>query len=186
MFKSTISSNSIPTVSFWFYKEKPGLSQTQTLSKTEYAPQLTKIGTCFSIDTFWQIYQHLKKPNDFNGDLFIFKEGTQPMWEDPNNMRGGKFSIYLQKESSSLLWDEVAISFCGGVLPYYNEINGVAISTRKFHHSVQIWFRNYDNELVDAMRKELKSFFQIPREVNMEAILFKKKEALKRRKKHTN
>ena len=182
MFQNTTTSSLIPTVSFWFYKEKPGQSSSKSQSKTEYAPQLTKIGTCFSLGTFWQIYQHLKKPKDFKGDLYIFKKGIQPMWEDPNNRDGGKYSILLKNDSSSLLWEEVVISFCGCVLPYYEEINGVAISTRKPQHSVQIWFRKYDNELVDKMRKELKAFFQIPKEVNMEAILFKKKDALKRRR----
>ena len=46
------------------------------------------------VERFWQIYDHLKRPNDikYSTEYHIFKEGISPTWEDPNN---GLYDISL-------------------------------------------------------------------------------------------
>ena len=172
---SKSNDNQIPDVTFWYLKDKNGDVE-RGLSEQEFAPKLTKIGSCNSLPQFWAIYQHIRKPSDCKGcDFQIFKQGIMPMWEDPHNKEGGKFSVLLVKEVSSIVWEEVVFSFCGGVIPHYDEINGIAISTRKKFYTLQIWFKDYERRKVDEMRKNLKLFFQIPFKVNMEVIIKKKK-----------
>ena len=101
------------------------------------------------------------------------------MWEDPHNKEGGAFSFLIAREGSSVFWDEVVMAFCGGVIPFYEEINGISISTRKPLIQVQIWFRRYDKALVDEMKKEIGSFFMIPEDTAIKVRMFKKKKVMK-------
>lgn len=173
-------SQTIPAVSFWFFKEKEGTIMERNLLKDQFAPKLIKIGSCDSLQNFWKIYQHIKKPSECKGcDFQVFKDGIEPMWEDPHNKEGGAFSFLIAREGSSVFWDEVVMAFCGGVIPFYEEINGISISTRKPLIQVQIWFRRYDKALVDEMKKEIGSFFMIPEDTAIKVRMFKKKKVMK-------
>lgn len=173
-------SQTIPAVSFWFFREKEGTMMERNLLKDQFAPKLIKIGSCDTIENFWKIYQHITKPSECRGcDFQVFKEGIEPMWEDPHNKEGGAFSFLIAREGSSVFWDELVIAFCGGVIPFYEEINGVSISTRKPLIQVQIWFKRCDQALIDTMKKEIGSFFMIPEETNIKIRIFKKKKVMK-------
>jgi hypothetical protein len=49
----------------------------------------------------------LKEPEILhNGVEFqLFKYNIKPLWEDESNPKGGKISIKLKKENSSLVWE---------------------------------------------------------------------------------
>lgn len=54
-----------------------------------------------TVDEFWRIYNNLT-PIDMlpsNTDFFIFKDYIKPQWEDPKNVKGGRW-IY------DIAWDK--------------------------------------------------------------------------------
>jgi translation initiation factor 4E len=48
-------------------------------------------------------------------DFYLFKEGIKPLWEDPSNIKGGKWVLNLEKRrrgpENDKFWLELVISF---------------------------------------------------------------------------
>lgn len=63
------------------------------------------------IEKFWQVYNHIISPKDMdhNSNLHYFKEGIQPLWEDPANQEGGKWVLTIKNDPDGLTncWMEV-------------------------------------------------------------------------------
>jgi translation initiation factor 4E len=72
------------------------------------------------------------------------------MWEDEGNKNGGKISIKLKKDYTTIIWEEVVLAMIGGVLPqiFKDEVSGVVISIRKELNILQVWFKNYNQNVI--------------------------------------
>lgn len=162
--------------SFWCHVIEDPTTIKKNQKSSDYEVNLSKIGTFNDIDSFWEVYQHLKKPGDIDCCLEyqLFKEDIKPVWEEEKNKNGGKFSFLLEKNLSSLVWEDMVIAFCGGVIPFYDEINGITISMRKTYDVAQIWFKEFSKEKCNEMRSAFRSFFSIPSMVNIKMKTFTK------------
>ena len=110
--------------SFW-YRFSEDLYQTQAkqpIDKKEYENQVKKIAEFETIEDFWAIFQHLRKPDSCKPgiEFQMFKDPVKPMWEDENNKNGGKITIKLRKDFTTIIWEEMIFALIGDVLP--NEI----------------------------------------------------------------
>lgn len=102
--------------------------------------------------------------------LFLFKDGIQPLWEDFENMNGGKYAITLQKAISSQIWSDLVLATIGEQLdsddqvehapprsphhacpsdtgpplplPAQPQICGIVLATRLRGNVVSIWVKN--------------------------------------------
>ncbi len=72
------------------------------------------------------------------------------MWEDEGNKNGGKISVKLKKDYTTIIWEELVLAMIGGVLPQNlkEEINGVVVSIRKEYNILQLWFKTYNPSIV--------------------------------------
>lgn len=61
------------------------------------------------VEGFWGFYSHLLRPKQIfiHSECHMFRKGVKPMWEDPYNARGGKWSIRIKKQYSSHLWENL-------------------------------------------------------------------------------
>ena len=61
----------------------------------DWHERLQKVTTFNTVEKFWAMMLHTLPPSEIaNGtDLYIFKDGIEPMWEDPKNERGGRWFI---------------------------------------------------------------------------------------------
>mgnify|MGYP003309508107 CR=1 FL=1 len=84
----------------------------------------------------------------------MFKDNIKPIWEDENNKKGGRFSIRVKKEYSSLVWEELIFNFIGNHFPkeIKDEVNGMLISNRRDYTYIHIWFRNYDTQIIKEIQ----------------------------------
>lgn len=75
------------------------------------------------------------------------------MWEDDSNKTGGKISIKLRKDFTTIIWEEMIFALIGGVLPkaMKDEINGIVVSSRKDCNVLQIWFKNYTQSVTTEL-----------------------------------
>lgn len=75
------------------------------------------------------------------------------MWEDEDNKLGGKISIKLKKDYTTIIWEEIIMAIIGGVLPESakEEINGVVVSIRKECNILQVWFKNYNPTVIGEL-----------------------------------
>ena len=50
------------------------------------------------MEEFWTLLLSVRWPSEMGGgasqDLYIFKEGIEPTWEDPGNAKGGRWIYY--------------------------------------------------------------------------------------------
>ena len=130
----------------------------------EFFEKIIKIGDVSNITEFWDIFQHMKKPSQcpVGTDYHLFKRGIIPMWEDKMNKDGGKLSVLLTWKYANLIWEEVAFNFSRGLLPYYENINGIVISMRAKFIVLSFWVKIKTTHLVEKIRYALSSMLQTP------------------------
>jgi translation initiation factor 4E len=95
---------------------------------------------------------HLKNPADIpqGANYHLFKEGIKPMWEDPANQRGGKWtSTYPKQARSAILnkaWFDTISAVLGEQFENGDDITGIVISMRKMGDRIAIWTKTCDNK----------------------------------------
>ena len=159
---------SIDTYSMKKSKLKPMQKEQQFFEK------IIKIADISNVNEFWEVFQHLKKPNQCptGSDYHVFKKGIFPMWEDKLNMDGGKLSILLTKKYANVIWEEVIFNFTRGFLPYYDYINGIIISMRPKFMVLSFWIKCSNNSIVEKIRNALSGLLQTPSSNCMDFIPF--------------
>jgi len=72
------------------------------------------------------------------------------MWEDEGNKNGGKISVKLKKDYTTIIWEEMVLAMIGGVLSQLvkEEVSGVVVSIRKEYNILQVWFKNYNQNVI--------------------------------------
>ena len=142
--------------------------QSQKITKEEYEKQIKPIAEFDSIEDFWAIFQHLRKPDSCRPgiEFQLFRGNIKPKWEDDNNKNGGKVSIKLCKGYTTIIWEEIIFALIGDVLP--DNINGIVVSTRKEMNKLSIWFNNWNEDNNNNIKKIIRDLLQMPPEVTLE------------------
>ena len=157
---------------FSFYYRISDNSLLGNVGNLQYENTVKKIADFSTVEDFWKIFQHMKKPESLqNGIEFqLFKSNIKPLWEDESNKKGGRISIKLKKENSSLVWEEFILLLIGGNFPdkIKEEINGVLISIRRDFNFLQIWFKTFENNNINDINQCLRELLQIPNEVELD------------------
>lgn len=98
----------------------------------DYSKSLHCIGRCASVEQFWSLYCHLVRPSTLKPyrELHLFKSGIKPMWEDPSNVKGGKWVIRLRKTKIDRAWENACMAMLGEQFLVGPEICGIVLSTR--------------------------------------------------------
>ena len=168
--------------SFW-YRISDDIAQyqapKQALDKKIYETQVKKIHEFDTVEDFWGIFQHLRKPDSCKPgiEFMMFKEPIKPMWEDEYNKNGGKISIKLRKDYTTIIWEEMIFALIGGILPQEmkDEINGIVVTSRKEFNTLQIWFKTFEEKINKDLEQCIRDLLVIPKEVNLEIKQFNKK-----------
>ena len=65
---------------FWYDKKQP-----KKTNSSEFKDRLHKIGTFDTVESFWKLYLHLKRPSalETNMNIYLFRDlpNCLPMWE---------------------------------------------------------------------------------------------------------
>lgn len=78
-------------------------------AQESYEDAIKRIGSFRTIEGFWRLYSHLKRPEEdlAHIEYHVFKDGVKPMWEDSANLRGGKWALRVPKQLSSIVWEKL-------------------------------------------------------------------------------
>ena len=113
---------------------------------------LKQIYTFSSIEEFWATQKSLKSPSEIpaSANYHLFKVGIEPMWEDKENQKGGKWTFTHPKQRRGpeldKLWLDTIISVMAEQFSDSKEINGCVISIRKSADRISIWTKSSDNK----------------------------------------
>ena len=178
---------------FWFRISEDILKNQfpkQSIDSSEYESQVKKIGEFDTIEDFWSIYQHIKKPDKCKQgiEIQLFKDPIKPMWEDEYNKKGGKLTLKLNKGYTTIIWEELILGIIGNILP--NEIsegiNGIVFSSKKESNILQIWFRDYNKNYYAELEQCIRDLIQIPNEVPIDIKKFFYEDDFKKSNPSTN
>ncbi|KAJ3181903.1 hypothetical protein HDU85_003419 [Gaertneriomyces sp. JEL0708] len=115
-------------------------------NQSNWGDRLKSLVTFDTVEDFWGVYNNVLKASQLphGANYHLFKEGIQPMWEDPQNAQGGKWVLQIKKKSDSLdqLWLNTILACIGETFPDGEEICGVVISIRKAADRISLWTRS--------------------------------------------
>jgi len=134
------------------------------------------ISSCDTIEDFWALFNHLKPPSGLQAgcDYSFFKEGIEPMWEDPRNVEGGRWLINLQRPQRNCdldkYWMEALMCLIGEIFdPYADEICGAVVNIRPKGDKLAIWTGDAEKKAqVMNIGKNMKARLGIPRHMTIE------------------
>lgn len=114
-------------------------------SNKDYEKSIIKVGSLGTIEGFWTVYTHLKRPSvlPVTSDYHIFKDGIRPVWEDDANKKGGKWIIRLKKGVADRYWEDLLVAIVGDqFMEASEEVCGAVLSVRKEEDVLSVWTKN--------------------------------------------
>jgi translation initiation factor 4E len=137
---ASLNSSEHPLRSTWTLFYRPPTSK-----YSDYEKSTIKLASISSVETFWTIYSHLKRPSQLPSisDYHIFKEGIRPVWEDEANKRGGKWIVRLKKGVADRYWEEILFAIVGDqFMEAGEEVCGAVLSVRSGEDVLNVWTKN--------------------------------------------
>ncbi|CAG8680677.1 20358_t:CDS:2 [Cetraspora pellucida] len=150
---------------FWFMHRSPG-------SKIlNYESSMKKIAAFSSIEDFWAVYSHLRRPHELPNisDYHLFKQGVRPVWEDDTNINGGKWIVRLKKGLASRYWESLVMAVIGDQFDVGTEICGAVLSIRSSEDILSLWNQSaHEGRINLKIRDTMKRVLNLPGETIME------------------
>eukprot|EP00471_Norrisiella_sphaerica_P005166 CAMPEP_0184490108 /NCGR_PEP_ID=MMETSP0113_2-20130426/17174_1 /TAXON_ID=91329 /ORGANISM="Norrisiella sphaerica, Strain BC52" /LENGTH=207 /DNA_ID=CAMNT_0026873865 /DNA_START=778 /DNA_END=1401 /DNA_ORIENTATION=+ len=106
-------------------------------------------------------------------DIYFFKEGIHPSWEDPVNALGGKWQVVvstseierIEESQADEYWERLLTALVAGEFRDSGEICGAALSVKKKLRKISLWLRHGDasyEELIVSIGVQLKNILGMP------------------------
>jgi len=149
----------------WFMHRAPG----QKI--TDYEAAIKNIASFTTVEEFWAVYSHLKRPNDLPNvsDYHLFKKGVRPVWEDEANINGGKWIVRLKKGLASRYWESLVMAVVSEQFDVGNEICGAVLSMRHSEDILSLWNHTAtDSKINLKIRDTMKRILGLPQDTVME------------------
>ncbi|KNC86647.1 hypothetical protein SARC_01226 [Sphaeroforma arctica JP610] len=127
--------------------------------KVEAANWMATLKTVYTITTieeFWGVINNMAKASQLpaGSNFHFFKEGVKPMWEDPENLHGGKWIISTPVQSGKdgvldRMWIDTMLAVIGQVLTdSESEVCGCVCSPRKAQNRIALWTKSGDQRKI--------------------------------------
>jgi translation initiation factor 4E len=123
-----------------------------TSREENYGSSIKEIASFATVEHFWSCYNHVLRPAHLSPltDIFLFRHGVQPMWEDEANALGGRLSVRVRKHVSSKAFEDLVLAMIGEQFDTPEFICGLACSVRYQEDILSIWLKTSDNQAAIA------------------------------------
>ncbi|KAF7507812.1 hypothetical protein GJ744_010113 [Endocarpon pusillum] len=152
------------------YYEKAGSSSSTTANTSTAANYTDRLSTLASsvpdIGQFYKIFNNIPWSSiQSRNSVHIFRCGVQPLWEDPENLDGGCFTLKVRRqdqgdEKPKRVWEEICLMGCGGELQaalaeagIRDHVLGMSFSPRLYWVCVSIWLKKGDEKSASIVQK---------------------------------
>uniref|UniRef100_A0A0M3HSG2 eIF-4F 25 kDa subunit n=1 Tax=Ascaris lumbricoides TaxID=6252 RepID=A0A0M3HSG2_ASCLU len=131
---------------------------------------LKQVAVFDTVEDFWSLYNHIQAASGltWGSDYYLFKEGIKPMWEDENNVKGGRWLVVVDKQKRAQLldhyWLELLMAIIGEQFEDNGEyICGAVVNVRQKGDKVSLWTRDSLKDDVNLrIGQILKAKLEIP------------------------
>jgi len=154
----------------WYERKSHGKAN-KGLKKDDYLKEVKKAGSFQTIPAFWKCWSNLQELRTVPiagqaANYHLFKDNIKPLWEDPKNIKGGKWTFVLPSNTahSEIMknWMSLMLTLLLGDLGCESEINGAVLSVRTWGSMFSIWNRNAsDRILIENVSLKLKDLFSV-------------------------
>jgi translation initiation factor 4E len=107
---------------------------------------LKQVSLFDTVEDFWALYNHIQPASGltWGSDYYLFKEGIKPMWEDPGNVKGGRWLVVVDKHKRNTkldqYWLELMMAIIGEQFEEYGTyICGAVVNVRQKGDKVALW-----------------------------------------------
>lgn len=130
----------------------------------EFEDNLKPLGTFSTVEGFWDMYQHMKRPFALprGSEFFLFKAGIRPLWEDQANTGGGRFFISVKRSMlANKIWEDLLLALLL-VDAAHNAINGVVLNVRTSEVFLSVWTAKLGDNETGPYRTWIKNALDLP------------------------
>mmetsp|Transcript_34827 Transcript_34827/g.26001 ORF Transcript_34827/g.26001 Transcript_34827/m.26001 type:complete len:172 (-) Transcript_34827:339-854(-) len=135
---------------YWYLQRQMHHSENdgEPLKKVTYRDRLKSLGTISTVEQFFEYYVYMKRPSEMAReiDLYFFREGEVPMWED--SPFGGIWILKVKKEDDiDKMWELLLMALIGEQFEEPKVI-GLGLSLRTKERLLEVWLKDGRNEKV--------------------------------------
>ncbi|GFZ47218.1 hypothetical protein JCM24511_04961 [Saitozyma sp. JCM 24511] len=124
----------------------------------EYERSLLVVGRFDTVEGFARYMNNLRLPSQLhkNANYHMFKNGIKPMWEDPANAHGGKYTLLFRSPHLlDLAYANLTMALIGDVLDPENEVCGIVASPRPKVDRIQVWTRGRERGRINEIGRRV-------------------------------
>jgi translation initiation factor 4E len=140
------------------------------LPNTDWRENLQFCGRFDTPAKFWQIFNNVKPPSQIGDkcNYHIFKEGIEPMWEDPKNENGGKWVLTITKTSNNKsrvdeFWLFTCLAVIGETIDFAGDmVCGAVVSIRRNQDRIALWIKTDEPNIVSQIGARWKKAMDVP------------------------
>jgi len=154
-----------PLHSTWcLWYDNPG----KRVSQASWLDSIRMIATFDMVEDFWRLFNNVVPPSRLpsGSNYHIFKKGIEPKWEDPLNLRGGKWIVSVPKQNKAMmddLWLSTILCVIGEMIDYGDEVCGAVVSMRKAQDRISLWTRSSSAEqLCMSIGRQFRAALNLP------------------------
>ncbi|TIB80049.1 translation initiation factor eIF4e [Wallemia mellicola] len=132
-----------------------GIHRPPSSKIVDYEKDLIKVASFDSVESFWNTYSYLNPPSTLPvvTDYQLFRSGVRPVWEDPENIKGGKWILRLKKGIVDQFWEDLVLAIIGGsIAGGTDDICGAVVSIRAAEDIISVWIKREDPLLIDSVK----------------------------------
>lgn len=140
----------------------------RALGAESYSEILNDVCTIGTIPELMYMLENMEPANHWplSSNLHFFREGIEPLWEDPMNAKGGKWVLEIPKNAGQSLndfWNKTVIYVASEMIDRNKHITdsnkivcGCVFSPRKMTDRIALWTKTTDDRAL-VIGKEWKS-----------------------------
>ena len=139
----------------------------------EFTDNMKHIGDFETGEDFWNMYQHMRRPSQLlrGTQFFLFKTGIKPMWEDKQNIGGGRYQMSFKKNLiCDKVWEDLQIAFIISKKEF-ESINGIVMNIRTAEVFISIWTKDLNAAQSLKVSNWIKRALELP---NLKCLEYKK------------
>ena len=146
------------------------LSKKETKTDFNFEEQIKPTVSVKTVRDFCNLFVSLRKPKDIHSgaDVYFFKEGVKPMWEDPANKGGGKFFLHIKKSFATKLWENLLFSLVSEEIPEMKLVNGIILKIHRLEVVFYIWTREIPVPTQEVLKTWVKNTVGLSPKIKLE------------------
>ncbi len=150
----------------WLF-DKNDVAETNEENFYEKIKKVLEITTMEDLRSF---YSQFNKPKNipFGCEVFFFKKGIKPLWEDPMNQNGGSFFLHIKKTFANRIWENILVSVISETPETVGVVNGIIMRILTLEVVFFVWTRKINKDEENFMINWLKETAGLSNKIKLE------------------